>query len=448
MLSREEVKKLDVKSLKKVHMIGITGAFNSFCAERLLELGITVTASEYHQDSDAAKNWIEKGVLYEGGHNAEYVNDDIDLIIFPNAPNPGNPECKKAEELNLPSITIGQLTGLLSRDFKIISVAGTHGKTTTTAYVIWMLKNALGDLPSFIIGDKILEINKAYNYNRDSEYLVVEACEYKRQFLDRAPTPYISVVTNIELDHTDYYKDLDDYRSAFSEFLSNTQKAIVIDKEKINVKEVLEGMDKDVPVVDIQNIREKYSHIEAPMPGKHNRENLLCACGVAEVLDLNVDLSDFPGINSRFEYKGQTLHGMPVYMDYAHNPKKVRSCLQGTKDMFPDKKILFVWQPHSFERTYTFRNEFADSIENADVVLIPNIYVHIREQGKYEHLISEKEFVDILHKKNPDVDIRFTDGIENTRDILINEQYNEEYVAVLASAGDLKKIFETLNLKK
>jgi UDP-N-acetylmuramate--alanine ligase len=448
MLSREEVKKIDLKKLKKVHLIGITSSFNSFCAERLLELGVQITASEFHQDSEAAKKWIEKGILYPGGHNADYITKDLDLVIYPNAPIPGNPECEKAQELGIPSITIGQLTGLLGKDFKVIAIAGTHGKTTTTAFIIWILKNAFGQLPSFIIGDKILGIEKTYNYNPKSEYLVIESCEYKRQFLDRAPSPYISVITNIELDHTDYYKDLQDYNSAFSEFLSNTQNSIVIDRNKKNSNTVLRNVNTNVNIVDVQEIKGEYKDINSPMPGKHNKENLLSACGVAKVLNIDVNLEDFPGINSRFEYKGKTVNGMPVYLDYAHNPKKMEACLQEAKEVFPDKKILFVWQPHNFERTYTFREEFAKSIKDADIVLIPNIYVHIREIGKFEHLISVEEFVKLLKERNPDKDIRFTDGIENTRDILVDEQYDDKYIAVIATAGDLKNILNMLTLEK
>ena len=449
MLSREDVKNFDITQLKKVHFIGITSGFNSFCAEHLLRMGVEVTASELSQNPEHIQKWMDKGILYPvGRHDSSYITEDLDLVIHPNAPTPGNPECEMAEEMGITGMTIGQLTGLIGKRFKTIAVAGTHGKTTTVGFVIWMLKNALGELPNFIIGDTILEIDKSYNYNPESEYLVVESCEYKRQFLDRAPAPYISVVTNIELDHTDYYKDLEDYRSAFSEFLSNTQTAIVIDSRQINIEDVLKNVNSSAEIVDIKDIEKECSDVQSPMPGKHNRENLLRACGVARVLDLNVDILDFPGIASRFEYKGKTDNGMPVYLDYAHNPRKVKACLQGVREQFPDKKIVFVWQPHSYERTYSFKEDFAKNIENADIVLIPNIYVHVREKGKYEHLISEEAFVEFLKERNPNLEIRYTENFEKTKDILSQNIYNDDYVAVFASAGDLKNIFNILNLKK
>ena len=112
------------------------------------------------------------------------------------------------------------------------------------------------------------------------------------------------------------------------------------------------------------------------------------------------------------------------------------------------RKLFFVWQPHSFERTYTFKEEFAESIKDADIVLIPNIYVHVREKGKFEHLISVEAFVEFLKEKNPNIETRYTENLENTKEILLKEEYNDGYVAVLASAGDLKNILDTLNLEK
>ena len=118
--------------MKKVHSIGITSGFNSFCAEYLLKLGVKVTASELNQTPGLSEKWIDRGVLYPGAyHDAKYITEDLDLVVFPNGPIPGNPECARAEELNIPSITLGQLTGLVTKEFKVIAIAGTHGKTTT-----------------------------------------------------------------------------------------------------------------------------------------------------------------------------------------------------------------------------------------------------------------------------------------------------------------------------
>jgi len=440
---------ININNLKKVHFIGITSAFNAFCANYLLGRGITVTASENNQSLEDAKEWIKRGVLYPGKHSGKYITDDLDLVVFPTAPMPGNPECLVAEKKKLPIIDLPKLVGIIGSEFKIIAIAGTHGKTTTSAITIWLLYKAFGELPNFMIGDHILGINKSWNYNPNSEYLVIEACEYKKQFLDRAPNPYISVITNIELDHTDYYKSQQEYNDAFVEFLSNTQKAVIIDLKGENVGEVLGKLEnKNLEILDINNFKNKYAEVTAGLRGEYNKQNVLRACGVAEYLNIDVNIEDFPGVSSRFEFKGNTVNGMPVYLDYAHNPTKVKACLRATRESFKGKKIIFVWQPHSFERTYSFKEQFGNSLGDADIVYLPNIFTPSREENRYKELISEKEFVDFLKSKYPEKEILYTKNFDETSSLLLNEAYNQEYVCILASAGDLYKILPSLNLNK
>ncbi|MCD4756451.1 hypothetical protein K8R20_02455 [bacterium] len=442
MLTKEEVKNLKLEDLKKVHTIGICSGFSSFVATHLLNMGVQVTASEVNQDNPIAKKWIERGILYEGGHSAKYITEDLDLVIFPNGPIPGNPECSKAEGLGIPTITLPEIFGVISKNFKTIAIAGTHGKTTTSALVTWMLYKEYRELPNFVIGDNILEIDKSYNYNLDSEYLVVESCEYKRQFIDRVPAPYISVITNIGLDHTDYYKSQEDYNSAFKEFVGNSTNSVVIDSRGKNTSEVLR--DLDVKVIDCKDIEGVYEEVDAGLHGKHNKENVFRMCGVAKSLGIFPDIGDFPGISSRFEYIGKSEHGSEVYLDYAHNPEKISACLQGTKEMHPKKKIVFVWQPHSVERSISFKKEFAKSLDDADIVFIPNIYVPAREPKEYRESMSDEEFVKYLKEENIKKDIRYTKDFENTANLL--KGFGSEYVIVFASAGDLKDIFKLMSI--
>ena len=439
---------IDTNNLKKVHFIGIASGFSSFCANYLINKGVKVTASEINQESESAKEWIKRGVLYEGGHDSRYITDDIDLVVYPNGPIPGNPEYEETERKGIKSIILPKLVGEIGRDFKVIAIAGTHGKTTTSALTVWVLYKALGYLPNFIIGDNILGINRSWNYNEDSEYLVIEACEYRRQFLDRAPAPYISVITNIEIDHTDYYKDQDDYNSAFSEFLSNTVGTIIIDKKGVNVEEVLKNIKSNAKIMDCAECREECSCVDANLIGDYNKENILRALCVGKVLGFDVDMEDFPGVASRMEYLGKTKNGMPLYMDYAHNPKKIKSCLEGVKSAFPKKKILMVWQPHSYERTYTFKDQFAESVFDLDVLYIPNIFSPGRESESDRQLIGVDSFVDILQKKNPEKEILNTVSFENTAEMINEERFGDTWVGILASAGDLKKILNFIDLSK
>lgn len=443
---------IDLTKLKKVHFIGIASGFNSFCAKYLIEKGVQVTASEVDQSSKEAQEWIKKGVLYEGGHKGEYIKDDLDLVVYPNGPIPGNPECEVAKRKGIETTTIPKLTGIIGKDFKVIAIAGTHGKTTTSALIVWTLYKAFGELPNFIIGDNIANIDKSWNLNPNNPYLVIEACEYKEQFLKRAPLPFISVITNIELDHTDYFKSQEQYNKAFEKFISNTQEVVIVDKKGKNIQEVLNNIGiSSEKVLDVNDIKHSYEHVTAGLRGDYNKQNTLKACAVAHHLDLEVNIEDFPGVNARFEYKGKTSNGMPVYLDYAHNPKKIRACLRATRESFPDKKIIFVWQPHSYERTYSFKEQFAKSLDNADIIYIPNIYAPTRESRRYKELISQEEFVEFLQKENKDKEIVFTKdkkGFENTTRNLLGSTYNDGYVCVLASAGDLYKILPSLKLER
>lgn len=439
---------IDISKIKKVHFIGIASGFSSFCANYLINKGIKVTASEINQESESAKEWIKKGVLYEGGHDSRYITNDIDLVVYPNGPIPGNPEYEETERKGLKSIVLPELVGEIGKDFKVIAIAGTHGKTTTSALTVWVLYKAFGYLPNFIIGDNILGINKSWNYNEESEYLVIEACEYKRQFLDRAPAPYISVVTNIELDHTDYYKDQNDYDSAFSEFLSNTVNTIVIDRCGSNVEDVLKNVKSDAKIMDCGEFREECASVDCNLMGEYNKENVFRALCVGKILGFNVDIGDFPGVASRMELLGRTKNGIPLYLDYAHNPKKIASCLNGVKGAFPEKKILLIWQPHSYERTYSFRNQFAESISDLDVLYIPNIFSPARETEEERKLITVDEFVNILQKKNPEKEILNTHSFEETAKMIDAECFDDTWVGILASAGDLKKILNFINISK
>jgi len=344
--------------------------------------------------------------------------------------------------------------GEITKDYKTIAVAGTHGKTTTTAAIVWVLES-LGQRPSFVLGgndDLIIGMAKSWSYRTDAQYFVVEACEYKRQFLDRAPSPYISVITHIGLDHTDYYKDQDDYNNAFVEFIGNTQKAVVLDGRGVNERRVLESLTGfSRTVVDVSNYRGTVFPIKTKIKGVHNQENLLrafLACiqtGIDEKDVLNA-LAQFPGVTSRFEPVGLTPNGNSVIKDYAHNPEKVSACLATAKQEYPDKKVIFIFQPHSYERTAHFKDEYAHAISNADVVVVPNIYAPAREKDEYGNLIDAKGFVDYLLQKNANKPIFYTIDFARTLAELkkIDALEKGSAVFVLASAGDLFKIVPDL----
>lgn len=454
MIPREDLGQIDPGKLKKVHFVGLLSPFSSYSVRTLLDMGVKVTASEYVQGDFRRKQWEDDGILYPGPHDSKYITKDMDLVVFPNGPIPGNPECERTEELGLPAVTVGQMVGILSREFKTIAVAGTHGKTTTTALITWMIYKIAG-APNYLVGDAedyILGLKKNWNSTRDSDYFVAECCEYKQQFLDRSPQPYISVITNIDLDHTDCYPDQNSYNEAFVEFISHSRYGIVLDSAAVNEKAILNEVRENNPsvkVFDIADYREHLGRIESSLFGLHNQENLLRAYGAGVALGFNESevleaLKSFPGISRRFEFAGVTVAGAKIFKDYAHNPQKVRACIQGAKEAFSDKSLLFVFQPHSFERSYTFRNEFAESISQADEVIVSNIFSPRRESDEERSLISEKDFVEILRDKNPEILVHFAGDLSSTVKLVNELDKGPEWIIVLASAGDLHNIVDKI----
>jgi len=462
MLTKKQVEELDLEKIKRIHFIGITSPRNAFCAEILIKSGKKVTASQYPYAGEKKQRqpWEKQGILYPGGHDEKYVDKNINLIVYPNAPIPGNPECEKAEKLKIPAITIGQLTGILSRGFKTIAIAGTQGKTTTTGMIVWMIDRILGR-PNFLIGDandKILVVGKNWQISKQTPFLVLEACEYKKQFLDRAPSPYISVITNLGLDHTDFFKTQKNYNDAFAEFILNTRFSLVIDTKAKNERKILAKVSsqlksKGIKIIDVSGFEQQIQNLKLKVPGKHNLENAKRAIGAGLAIGLPLAkiikaLATFQGVSSRFEFLGKTKKNNPVYRDYAHNPEKIAACISSAKEAHPGKKVLLVFQPHNFERSYTFRNEFGQAVKNADFVLIPNIY-SARESEEDRNLISEEGFAAVLRKYNPGKIIKLTGSFKNTaKEIAAIESGNQNLAIVLASAGDLGKIVPLLHLKK
>lgn len=431
---------ISLDNLKKVHFIGIASPFSSFCAEYLISKGVKVTASEVNQTSDNAKNWLNKGVLYKGGHNAKYITKDIDLVVYPNAPIPENPECEKAEKLQLATIAVPKLVGEIGKNLNTIAIAGTHGKTTTTSLTIWLIKQ-LDKEPTFIVSDaedKIFGIDKNYNFNKSSKYLVLEACEYKKQFLDRAPKPFISIVTNIDIDHTDYYHTQKSYNNAFVEFLQNTQNFVVINPNRTNEKKVAYQLKKK-EIVDYSKYLNIAKKVKNPvLPGKHNEENL--ACVIALGIKLGFDkgkiikaLKKFKGVSRRFEYIGKSKNGNIFYRDYAHNPTKLNALINALKITHPGKKVILIFQPHSLERSATQKNEFKKVLKRADEVYIPNITIPNREKGLYKNLINAESFSKFVGAK-------YTKTVENMENVINKlDKNNKDLVIAFASAGDLHR---------
>ena len=371
------MEKIDLKKVKKIFFIGIGGIGISALAKMALARGIEVLGLN---DEESPKTL---NPLRDAGAIIYYQNElkelpDADLYVFSDAWIYRGPEfILEARKRGKPVLSYFEALGEFAKEYKVIAIAGTHGKTTTTAMVAEMMVDAGLD-PTVIVGSFVKKFASpvAGLWPRDSnfregksEYLVVEADEYNRHFLNFCP--FIGVVTNIEADHLDCYKDLADIQSAFDIFISQS---------KHKVLDYAKYLDK-VPKLSV--------------PGEHNRMNAACALAIADILgikesDAQKSLSNFAGTWRRLEKKGKTKEGVIIYDDYAHHPTEIKASLQALRELYPkgEKKITILFQPHLYSRTKALFADFAKSFSEADRVLLLPIY--FAREDKDESVSSEK----------------------------------------------------------
>jgi len=334
---------INLENVQNIHFIGIGGIGISAIARMMLLEGKIVSGSDT-VESIVTEVLSDHGADIVIGHATENIKGDTDLVIYTIAVTDDNPELKKARELYIPLLTYPEALGLLSKNKYTIAIAGTHGKTTTTGMIAHSMLEAGLD-PSVIIGSFL----KGYKSNfiaGKSNYFVLEACEYQRSFLHINPD--ILVITNIEEDHLDYYKDLDDIQSAFREIIKKLPKEgyVICNPNNKNLKPVLKDVDQRIVDYTVEELG-----IELKIPGKHNIENAKAALSVLKLIDVAEEkvldsLEKFNGTWRRSDYLGVTEKGAIVYDDYAHHPSEIQTTLNGFALRFSNKKIIVVFQPH------------------------------------------------------------------------------------------------------
>ena len=363
--------KIDFTKIKTVHFIGIGGIGISAIARMMLAEGVRVSGSDV-AESKVTEELRKCGAEISIGQGISLVPKGADLIVYSNALLNYDPKFFKAlQSLQIPMRSYPEVLGKISAEKFTIAIAGTHGKTTTTAMTGTVLKDCGLD-PTIVVGSILAREGTNFVAGK-SKYLVVEADEYRRAFLNLSPR--ILAITNIDADHLDYFKDIGDIISAFGELVAKIPKDgfLVVNSHAPNMAEIVRGA--RCRIAD-------WSTILAPkisLHGAHNVANAKVALAVAKILGVDEtgawkSLSEFRGTWRRFEYKGKTARGALVYDDYAHNPAKVRAALAGAREAHPKDKIRVVFQPHLFSRTKSLLAEFAKSFGDADEVVLLPIY--------------------------------------------------------------------------
>lgn len=416
---------MKLREYKRVHCIGIGGIGLSAIARYCATHGAKVSGSD-SSTSRITDDLQKEGVTFYTGHNTAHLSEEIDLVIYTIAVTENNPELKTARARGVTCMTYPEALGLLTQEYTTIAVCGTHGKTTTTAMIASMLKGC-GINPTVIVGSLLAEGGTNF-IQGDSEYLVVEACEYKRSFLNLHPK-YI-VVTNIDEDHLDYYKDLKDIKSAFQSFtdLLPSDGVLITHKDTIlqtNAKKV------DADILDGNTI-------ELSVLGEHNKENAKLALTLAYVLGLNntnarTGLQSFTGTWRRLEYKG-TQKGAIMYDDYGHHPREIQATLQALREKYKAGKfkLVAVFQPHLFSRTKLLLDEFATAFTLADKICVLPIYA---AREKDDETISSH---DLVEKMDNAIYMETFDEVKK----YIEKNCHSGSVVLTIGAGDVYRIHE------
>ena len=430
--------KVDIDTIKRIHFIGVGGIGMSGLARFFVHEKKVVSGSD-RELTALTKKLSEEGVQVYGHQSVENISDDIELIVYTEAMDTSHPEMIAARGLNVPMINYFEALGLVANPYYLIAVAGTHGKTTTTAMLTDIFENAEKD-PTAIIGSLRASTKSNFRAGK-SKYAIVEACEYRRDFLHLKPD--VLVITNIEFDHPDYFKDLADVQKAFSEMIARVNEGgvVVTDTKSPNIAAILE----DCPVKVIDYVEYIDVHLKLKQPGVHNRLNAATATAVAKHEKLDIDqtkdsLEAFSGTWRRFEYKGE-LNGAPVYDDYAHHPTAISLTIAGTRELYPDKRVTIVFEPHTYSRTASHFEEFARSFADADNVILLPIYAARNEDP---HGVTSRELAVKALEYNPNVLF-----IKNYEEVALNlhSYVGEGDVVLVLGAGPITNLASMLVAK-
>lgn len=351
----------------KYHLIGEKGVSMRGLKKYLLSMGHEVTGSD----------------LKTGGHSAENITAGIDMVVRTSAVNPGSPgwvEVEAAEKLGLKVIKRSELIKDLTTNKKLIAISGAHGKTTTTA-MAGLVLIAAGLDPTVLVGDEVSNFDNDVVRLGQSDWFVLEACEYDRSFLDFFPQ--IVILTNIEAEHLDTYPGgLSEIKEAFVEYLDHVpdEGAIIACHDDKNVLQVLSKLKTKAKVIYYGLSASKYNQLDFSLaiPGKHNILNALAVVALAENLHINYEdvktvLSKFNGAHRRFELKGN-YKGADLIDDYGHHPTEIRTTIEALAERYPGKKKVVVFWPHQYKRIKPLLAEFGTAFSGADEVIVKPIY--------------------------------------------------------------------------
>jgi UDP-N-acetylmuramate--alanine ligase len=470
---------------KKFHFIGAGGIGMSGLAQLLMKNNAIVTGSD-QTATGVTEKLCQMGADIKIGHSPINLHRGTNAVVISAAIKKDNPELKLAQKRKYKIYKYAQLLGDLMNRYDGIAIAGTHGKSTTSGWLSWLLKQAGIDV-NFIVGAQICQFGGSCGTG-DSTYFVAEACEYDRSFLNMKPK--IACILNVEQDHLDYYKNEEDIVDAFSQFALNVKSdgILIANGQDPNVVKIIErfgdelryetfGLDEKCSFFahnivlkdglygfDVYHNGRLLGATRISLPGKHNVLNALAVVAIATRIGLLPQqilsmLAGFTGIDRRLMLKGQfivrdasgvtrsvkdirnmqyTIRNTTITVldDYAHHPTEIRATLEAVRQKYQPKRIWCVFQPHQYSRTRFLLDDFAESFKLADVTIVPEIYF-VRDSETSKKEVNAQIFVDRLRANGTDA--VFIDSFAEICDYLQNNVTAGDLVITMG-AGDIWKV--------
>ncbi len=447
-----------------IYFIGIGGISMSGLAHILEDKGFKISGSDA-KESAMTKTLEDMGIKVFYGQKKENLDacGDIDAVVYTAAVHPDNPEFIAAKEKNIPLLTRAELLGQIMKEYELpVAISGTHGKTTTTSMISKVLLEANMD-PTLSIGGIFKDIGGNIRVGQ-SKYFVTEACEYTNSFLSFFPK--VSIVLDIDADHLDFFKDLDDIRNSFKKFcnLLPDDGTLIINSDIDNMEEITEGLSCNIITYGSKDSSDYYPsditydelanasftinrknkapiQIKLSVPGEHNVYNAIAAVAACDLMGVDPEymikaLREFTGTNRRFEHKG-VVDGVTIVDDYAHHPTEIKATLSAAQN-YPHKTLWCVFQPHTYTRTKALMHEFAEALSLADKVVLADIYA-ARET---DHLgISSRTLQEEI--KSLGHDCYYFPSFEEIEKFLL-QNCTKDDLLITMGAGDVVKIGENL----
>ncbi len=460
---------VNFSSIKKAYVIGIKGSGVVAIVEMLVLMGVEITGSDTKEKFFTDDILKKLGVKYFENFSAKNIPEKVDLVIYSTAYNSeNNPEFQEAQKRGLPMISYPEIVAEFFNQKYGIAVCGTHGKTTTSAMLGEVLRGC-GTEPSAVIGGKV----KNWNSNAllgKGEFFVIEADEFQNKL--KMYNPKAVILTSLDWDHPDTFANFILYKKAFANFVSKISKAgflmawgdsvdtLEVSKNAnceiitygfnedcdVRVAEYRSRKGNDFPIQDFEIIykNESLGRFQIQLAGKHNVLNAVAVIATCHKLNLNREkikesLKNFQGTVRRFEFIGKSKQGALLFDDYGHHPEEIKVTLKAVKEIYPEKNLIVIFHPHSYSRTEALLQEFAQSFDMANRVIILDIYGSARE---YSGKVSSKNLVDLINKYNHEK-AEHIPTIEDVVDDLV-DKIRENDIVFSIGAGNNWEIVEKL----